>query len=148
MNKWDRYFMKVAEDTAELSKDPVTKVGAVIVQDKRIKSAGYNGAPANFPDDKIPADNDGSCLIDKKNTYMCHAELNAILNYDGKVSSLKDAIMYTTISPCSRCACMIAQLGIKKVIYKEKYHRTEETDATDYIFKECGVSCIDYNDLN
>lgn len=140
MDKWNNYFMSVAESSARLSKDPNTKVGAVIVNNKRIKSTGYNGAPSNFPDELVPL-NDGDRLIDKKNTYMCHAELNAILNYDGNLSNIRGSTLYITVSPCSRCACMIAQVGIKRVIYKEKYHRKEETEAADYIFKTCGIEC-------
>ena len=148
MNKWHSYFMSIAEETAKLSKDPKTKVGAVIVHNKRVKSAGYNGAPSLFPDDLVPWNSvDTDKLVDQKNTYMCHAELNSILNYDGKISDLKDATMYCTVSPCSRCACMIAQVGIKKVIYKEKYHRTNETDASDRIFDVCGIDCVSYDTL-
>lgn len=147
MNKWHKYFMTIAEDSAQLSKDPKTKVGAVIVNNKRIKSTGYNGAPGPFPDELVPADSEAERLIDQKNTYMCHAELNAILNYDNKISDLKDATMYVTVSPCSRCACMIAQVGIKKIIYKEKYHRTNETEAAEHIFDVCGIEYTSYKDL-
>lgn len=143
-NRWPKYFMTVAEESSKLSKDPHTKVGAVIVRNKRIKSTGYNGAPQSFPDELVPETNDGETLIEKKNTYMCHAELNAILNYDGQISDLSDSDLYVTVSPCSRCACMIAQVGIKRVIYKEKYHRSEETTAAEYILNKCGVEIIDY----
>lgn len=146
MNKWANYFMSVAESSAQLSKDPNTKVGAVIVNNKRIKSTGFNGAPSNFPDELVPMNN-GNRLIDQKNTYMCHAELNAVLNYDGNITDLKDASIYVTVSPCSRCACMLAQVGIKKVIYKEKYHREEETEAAEYIFKKCNVEYIDFESI-
>lgn len=146
-NKWPKYFMAVAEESGKLSKDPRTKVGAVIVHNKRIKSTGYNGAPSNFPDELVPKDSEGDTLIEKKNTYMCHAELNAILNYDGQISDLKNSDLYVTVSPCSRCACMIAQVGIKRVIYKEKYHRKEETDAAEYILNKCGVETIKYDEL-
>ena len=145
--KWLRYFMTVAEESAKLSKDPNTKVGAVIVNNKRIKSTGYNGAPQSFPDDLVPVDNDGETLIEKKNTYMCHAELNVILNYDGQIADLRNADIYVTVSPCSRCACMLAQVGIKRVIYKEKYHRKEETDAAEHILTYSGVDYIDYKSL-
>jgi len=147
MNKWHNYFMMVARESAMLSRDPNTKVGAVIVNNKRIKSTGFNGAPSTFPDDLVPIDSKSEHLIDQKNTYMCHAELNAILNYDGKISDLKDATMYVTVSPCSRCACMLAQVGIKKIIYKEKYHRLEETTAAERILDVCGVEYINFNDL-
>lgn len=143
-NRWPKYFMTVAEESSKLSKDNHTKVGAVIVNNKRIKSTGYNGAPQSFPDELVPENNDGETLIEKKNTYMCHAELNAILNYDGQISDLNGSDLYVTVSPCSRCACMIAQVGIKRVIYKEKYHRSEETTAAEYILNKCGVEIIDY----
>lgn len=147
MNKWHNYFMSVAEESAKLSRDPNTKVGAVIVNNKRIKSTGFNGAPSNFPDDLVPLNSTSNKIIDQKNTYMCHAELNAVLNYDNKISDLKDATLYVTVSPCSRCACMLAQVGIKKIIYKEKYHRTEETEAAEHIFDVCGIEYTKYSDI-
>lgn len=147
MNKWHDYFMTVAEDSAKLSKDPKTKVGAVLVNNKKIKSIGYNGAPRNFPDDLVPTDSESEHLVNQKNTYMCHAELNAVLNYDNKISDLTGATLYVTISPCSKCACMLAQVGIKEVIYKEKYHRVEETSAAEYIFDTCGITYTKFNDL-
>ncbi len=147
MNKWHNYFMSVAEETAKLSKDPRTHVGAVIVHDKRIKSCGYNGAPKSFPDELVPSDSENEHLINQKNTYMCHAEMNAILNYDGKISDIKDSTIYVTVSPCSRCACMLAQVGVKKVIYKEKYHKSEETNASEYILNKCGIDCVSYDEV-
>jgi len=136
--------MSIADSTANLSKDPRTKVGAVIVKNKKIKSVGYNGAPKTFPDNLVPTDNSGETLKEKKNTYMCHAELNSILNYDGLISDLSGATMYITLSPCSKCACLLAQVGIKKIIYKKKYDKKEETEATDYIFEKCGIEQIHF----
>ena len=144
MSKWPKYFMSVAESSAQLSKDPITKVGAVLVKNRRIKSTGFNGAPQSFPDELVPTEN-GEHLIDQKNTYMCHAELNAVLNYDGNITDLKDSDIYVTVSPCSKCACMLAQVGVKRVIYKEKYHRAEETDATEYILNNCGDEYVSYD---
>ncbi len=144
MSKWPIYFMSVAESSAQLSKDPITKVGAVLVKNRRIKSTGFNGAPQSFPDELVPTTN-GEHLIDQKNTYMCHAELNAVLNYDGNITDLKDSDIYVTVSPCSKCACMLAQVGVKRVIYKEKYHRAEETDAAEYILDKCGVEYVSYD---
>lgn len=140
--------MNVAEASANLSKDPKTKVGACIVRNKRIKSTGFNGAPQSFPDELVPfTGTESDSLINQKNTYMCHAELNAVLNYDGKISDLQDADIYVTISPCSKCACMLAQVGIKRVIYKEKYHRQNEVEAAEYILSKCGINCILYDSL-
>ena len=146
MDKWNNYFMNTAKETALLSRDPSTKVGAVIVNNKRIKSAGYNGAPQSFPDELVPTV-DGDELIDKKNTFMCHAELNAILNYDGKSSDLKGSVIYCTVSPCSHCAKMLAQVGISEVIYLTEYHRVEETKAAKYIFDLCGVKYTSFDSI-
>lgn len=146
MDKWSKYFMNIAKETATLSRDPMTKVGAVLTKEKYIKSVGYNGAPKTFPDSKVPKDNDSEELINQKNAYMVHAELNAVLNYDGQLSDLKGCTLYTTVSPCHNCALMLAQLGIKKVIYLEKYHRKNMTDVTDRIFKECHIECEEYNE--
>ena len=80
---WDEYFMGVAMLSAERSKDPNTDVGACIVSDdNRILSMGYNGAPRGLHDDKMHWQRNGS-FTETKYAYVCHAELNAILNYRG-----------------------------------------------------------------
>ena len=141
MSKWDTYFMNIAIETSKLSKDPNHQVGAVIVKDKHIKSLGYNGAPRGFPDEKVPLDNKSSEFINQKKAYMCHAELNAVLNYDGKISDLEGSTIYVTLSPCNNCALIIAQLRIAKVIYLEEYDKTDITDVSYRIFKECNIIC-------
>lgn len=147
MNKWDNYFMEVAKDTAALSKDPRTKVGAVLVKDRKILSVGFNGAPRNFPDELIP-EGEGKKLIDQKNTFMCHAELNSILNYGGHMRDLKNSTIYVTISPCSKCALALAQINVKNVVYLEEYHRTEETEASKFIMDNCGIKYKKFGDSN
>ena len=147
INKWHKYFMNIAKETAKLSKDESTKVGAVFVKDKQIKSCGFNGAPASFPDDEVPSDNTSDQLIYKKNTYMCHAELNAILHYSGPANDLRNSTVYVTVSPCSNCAKMLAQLNINEVIYDIKYHNSDETDAAEAIFKKCGIAYTPYSSL-
>ena len=140
MSKWSQYFMNIAKETALLSKDTKTKVGAVLVKNKKIKSIGYNGAPKSFPDPLVPPDNHGERLVHKKSTFICHAELNALLNYDGKISDLDGADIYITLSPCTNCAKMLAQIGIKNVYFLEEYHKEEETEATEYIFNTCNIN--------
>ena len=78
---------------------------------------------------------------------MVHAELNSVLNYDGQISDLRGADIYVTVSPCTKCACMLAQIGIKRVIYKEKYHREEESNTAEYILNTCGIEYIKFDDL-
>lgn len=80
---WDQYFMGIAMMSAERSKDPSTQVGACIVdKNNRILSMGYNGMPAGCDDDVMPWGKVGNPL-DNKYFYVCHAELNSILNYRG-----------------------------------------------------------------
>ena len=144
MDKWNDYFMNIAIETAKLSKDPNHKVGAVLVKDKHIKSLGYNGAPKDFPDYDVPQDNNSTELLNQKRAYMVHGELNAILNYDGKLADLRGSTLYVTLSPCHNCALILVQLGIKEVIYLEKYHRQDMTSVTDNIFKKCKIKMIQY----
>ena len=80
---WDEYFMGIAMLSGQRSKDPSTQVGACIVsQDNKILSLGYNGAPNGYDDDNMPWEREGS-FLETKYAYVCHAELNAILNNKG-----------------------------------------------------------------
>lgn len=137
---WDEYFMHLAEETALRSKDPNTKVGACFVKDKRVLSLGYNGAPRNFPDNLVPSSSDSSLpLKHNKNTYMVHAELNAILNFRGNLSELEGSTLYVTVSPCYECAKMLSQLKVKEIIFKCEYHRNEHIQISKFIFDTCGI---------
>ena len=138
--EWDEYFMAIAKLSAMRSKDPSTQVGACIVSnDNRILSIGYNGAPNGFSDEKFPWGRDGKNL-DTKYPYVCHAELNAILNYRGSKKDLEDARIYVDLFPCNECAKEIIQSGIKEVIYlSDKYANTEETIASKQLFDICGI---------
>ena len=96
---WDEYFMGVAILSAQRSKDPGTQVGACIVSDEnRIMTVGYNGMPRFCSDDLFPWDREGDAL-NTKYMFVCHAELNAILNYRG--TSLEGSKMYVTLFPCN-----------------------------------------------
>ena len=106
---WDQYFMGVALLSAQRSKDPGSQVGACIVnQDNRILSVGYNGMPTGCQDDQMPWSREGG-FLESKYAYVCHAELNAILNNDG--GSLKGTRLYATLFPCNECAKAIIQSG-------------------------------------
>ena len=138
--EWDEYFMAIAKLSAMRSKDPSTQVGACIVSnDNRILSIGYNGAPNGFSDEKFPWGRDGKNL-DTKYPYVCHAELNAILNYRGSKKDLEDARIYVDLFPCNECAKIIIQSGIKEVIYlSDKYANSENNIVSRKLFYECGV---------
>ena len=137
---WDEYFMGVAMLSSMRSKDPNTRVGACIVSnDNRILSMGYNGAPNGYKDDVFPWDREGD-PVNKKYFYVCHSELNAILNYVGSRSNLVGSKLYVTLFPCNECAKVVVQSGIKEVIYlSDKYHGTDATIVSKKIFDVCGV---------
>ncbi len=137
---WDEYFMSVARLSAMRSKDPSTQVGACIVSDdNRILSIGYNGAPNGFSDEKFPWGKEGENL-NTKYPYVCHAELNAIVNYRGNKKDLESAKIYVDLFPCNECAKVIIQSGIKEVIYLSDKHKTSENNiASRKLLDECGV---------
>ena len=134
---WDEYFMGVAILAAKRSKDPSTQVGACIVStDNIILSTGYNGFPYGCDDDSFPWERDGE---DTKYAYVVHAELNAILNAQGK--SLVGSKIYVALFPCNECAKAIIQSGIKEVVYlSDKYADTPSTIASKKMMNAAGVS--------
>lgn len=138
---WDEYFMGVAKLSALRSKDPSTQVGACIVgADNRILSIGYNGTPNGFPDSDFPWDREGDAL-NTKYFYVCHAELNAILNFRGNRRDLEGTRIYVALFPCNECAKAIIQCGIKEVVYlSDKYNGTEGNIASKRLFDKCGVT--------
>lgn len=138
---WDEYFMGIAKLSALRSKDPNTQVGACIVDNmNRILSIGYNGAPNGFDDTKFPWDREGKPL-ETKYLYVCHAELNAILNFRGNRKDFEDSKLYVALFPCNECAKAIIQAGIKEVIYlSDKYKDQDNFKASKRLFDECGVS--------
>lgn len=137
---WDEYFMAIAKLSSLRSKDPNTRVGACIVDSSnRILSIGYNGAPNGFHDSIFPWEREGA-VLDTKYAFVCHAEMNAILNYRGSRKDLENAKIYVDLFPCNECAKLIIQSGIKEVIYlSDKYKDTDNVKASKIMFKECGV---------
>ena len=135
---WDEYFMGIALLSANRSKDPSTQVGACIVsKTNKIMSVGYNGMPAGCNDDEFPWERTGDEL-DTKYPYVCHAELNAILNNDG--GSLAGCKIYVALFPCNECAKAIIQCGIKEVLYlSDKYEATFAVIASKRMFQAAGV---------
>lgn len=135
---WDEYFMGVALLASMRSKDPSTTVGACIVNsDNKIISTGYNGSPTGYDDDTMPWDREGD-FQNTKYAYVCHSELNAILNSPSVVKGCK---VYVTLFPCNECAKAIVQSGIKEVIYlSDKYANSENNIASRKLFDECGVN--------
>lgn len=135
---WDEYFMGVALLSAGRSKDNNTQVGACIVSDEnKVLSVGYNGMPIGCSDDEMPWAREGDTLSTKY-PFVCHAELNAILNRI--TGSLKDSRIYVSLFPCNECAKAIIQSGIKEVIYMEdKYADSDSVKASKMMFDMSGV---------
>ena len=140
---WDEYFMGIALLSAQRSKDPGTQVGACIVSgENKILSVGYNGMPTGCSDDSMPWDREGDPLATKY-LFVCHAELNAILNQGG--ADLRGARLYSTLFPCNECAKAIIQAGIREVVYREdKYADTDAVVASKKMFRLAGVAYRPY----
>ena len=140
---WDDYFMSVAFLSAKRSKDPRTQVGACIVnQDNRIVGVGYNGMPNGCSDDEYPwtaPDQTNDCdELNDKYLYVCHAELNAILNKNS--ADLRGCKIYVTLFPCNECAKMIIQSGITEIIYSSnKYSKKKEFKASEKMLNSARV---------
>lgn len=137
--KWDRRFLSLAREIASWSKDPSTKVGAVIVDwDKRIVSTGYNGFPVKVVDTEERLKN-----RELKYAFTVHAEMNAIL-FAGR--SVAGCTLYTyPFMPCDRCAAAIVQAKLVDVVSvegldKERAERWSEAfQRSRLIFREAGV---------
>ena len=135
---WDEYFMGMAVLSSLRSKDPSTKVGAVIVSpENKVISIGYNGMPAKLDEDQLTW-NKGEGL-DSKYLYVCHAEFNAILNTQVG-GTLKNARVYVTLFPCNECTKAIIQTGIKEIIYlDDKYADTIGIQASKKMLDLAGI---------
>lgn len=108
--KWDKRFLALAKEVSTWSKDPSTKVGAVITKGKRIVSVGYNGFPEGIEDTP-------ERLNDRDTKYAItqHGEENAILFTS---ESLEGCTMYTwPFASCSRCAGKLIQKRFKRLVY-------------------------------
>ena len=138
--KWHKRFLEIAEFISTWSKDPSTKVGAVIAYiDTRIVSTGYNGFPKNVKDTKARYAN-----RDVKYKIILHAEENAIA-YAKR--DLTDCTLYISgLPPCAHCASLIIQSGIKKVVVPKQdipERWLESMNLSKQILKEAGVKLIE-----
>ena len=150
ITKWDERFMDMAKTVAEWSScvRKGRKVGAVIVKNKRILTTGYNGAPAGVTSCK----DRGECLRDKLKIpsgtraelcYAIHAEQNAIIQASKLGVSVDGATLYCTHQPCTICAKMIINAGIKRVVFKYGYPDEFSMD----LFKQAKVNVEKFDEL-
>lgn len=111
--------MSVAVLSSMRSKDPSTQVGAVIIDEKkRIIGIGYNGFPSGISDDDLPWTKTASHAQETKYPYVCHAELNALLNRNGA----SGCTIYSSLFPCHECTKLIIQAGIQEIVYLSDKH--------------------------
>lgn len=145
--KWDEYFMGIALLSAQRSKDPNTTVGACIVsEDNKILSVGYNGMPIGCSDDDFPWEREG-CALDTKYVYVCHAEMNAILNYTG--TNMKGSKLYVTLFPCNECTKALIQKGIREIVYmSDKYGDSDAVIAAKRMFDSSGITYRAYEPIH
>ena len=133
--KWDFYFLGMAEYVSIASKDPSTKVGAVIVApDRRVVSTGYNGLPRGVEDTSERLDN-----REIKYQLIVHAERNALLFAREPLDGY--TIFTTPFMPCSTCSGMIIQAGIKNVVsyYVDNTKWLDSFKLSSMLFREAGV---------
>ncbi len=132
---WDEYFMAVALLSGQRSKDPSTQVGACVANPQnKIVGVGYNGFPLGCSDDDLPWDRDGA-FLDTKYPYVCHAELNAVLN--SITFDLRDCRIYVALFPCNECTKVIIQSRIQEIIYlSDKYKDTDSVKASKIMLEK------------
>lgn len=143
-DKWDNHFLRLCEVHSEMSKDPSTKVGAVIVgPDREVLSMGFNGFPRGVLDSEERLSN-----RDLKYKLMVHAELNAILGAARHGTRLFYSYLYVNATPCHRCAVEIIQSGIKTVIARpRKLEKWIDTQVlAKELFKEAKVTYMEIDD--
>jgi dCMP deaminase len=126
--KYDKAYLRIAEEWGKLSYCKRKQVGALIVKDKMIISDGYNGTPSGF--ENYCEDENGYTKW-----YVLHAEANAILKVAGSTQSCRGATLYITLSPCKECSKLIHQAGIIKVVYSEAY----KDDSGLQFLKKAGI---------
>jgi dCMP deaminase len=140
---WNELFMMQAKLVSERSKDPICIVGSVIVSpENKVVGTGYNGFPNGFSDDSGFWGKMSENPLENKFIYVCHAELNAILNC---LLPPKGCTMYTTKEPCAECCKAIIQAGIVKVVYANGKCDKDTYVASRYMFEVTGVECIQYS---
>lgn len=139
---WDEYFMDIAHVVAKRSNCRRRKVAALIVNERRIISTGYNGTPRGIENccdggcprcasDAPSGANLGECIC-------AHAEENAIVQAAYHGIALRESMLYCILSPCLMCTKMIINAGIKEVVYENEYHFSEQARE---LFGTAGVLC-------
>ena len=135
--RYDKAYLRMACEWADLSYCIRKKVGAIIVKDRMIISDGYNGTPTGF--ENCCEDQNGETRWD-----VLHAEANAILKVARSTQSCEGATLYVTLSPCKDCSKLIHQSGIRRVVYQNGYR----DDSGLRFLQQAGVEVLQISELN
>jgi dCMP deaminase len=128
---FDKRYLEMALIWAKNSYCIRRQVGALIVKEKMIISDGYNGTPSGF-ENKCEDDNNVT------KPYVLHAEANAITKVAKSHNSSENSTLYVTTSPCMECSKLIIQSGIKRVVYCNKYPKTDGLE----LLKRAGIELV------
>lgn len=137
---WNKMFMEIAKIVAKRSKDPHTKVGAVIVKDNHILGIGYNAEPKNF---KYGFE----WTTDEKYQFVIHAEMNAIANATSYCGDIRGSDIYVTLSPCSECMKLLMQYEIRNVYYMKRYEKTFKTTMLMSTYSNVKLICMNNKEM-
>lgn len=145
---WDTYFMDIAFMASTRSRCGRRKVGAVLVQGKKLLGTAYNGAPSGVPDceeagcmlveeyeKKVLESGEEQIIKKQRCVRTIHAEQNLLLFTDR--SDREGATVYVTDQPCWTCANMLANSGIKEIVYNREYPKDQ--DKVDELMKQKGI---------
>lgn len=142
---WDEYFMDIAERVSTRSKCLRRRVGAVIVKDRRILCTGYNGPPAGVAHcEEIGCLREQLGIPSGERREICRgvcAEMNAFVQAALYGTAAEGADIYVTTFPCSYCAKMIINVGIKNVYYSDGY----PDDLSKELLSEAKINCVHLN---
>lgn len=145
LNHWDRRFLRIAEEVRTWSKDPGTKVGCVLVSDRRMIASGYNGFPSTLSDSlELYEDREYKLAV------TVHAEANAIMNAAKNGAKTQSCTAYVTFPPCSQCATSLIQAGVSQVVCPDPESAPERWRASFKLGNEMlynsGVKLLYYSE--
>jgi dCMP deaminase len=129
--KTDLIYLEMSHIWSQNSHCKRMQVGSLIVKNKMIISDGYNGSPSGFPNDC--EDEDNMTL-----PHVLHAEANAITKLARSTQSSDNSTLYVTVSPCFECSKLIIQSGIKKLVFRHLYRKT---DSLSFLF-QAGIRIV------
>lgn len=134
--RYDRAYLRMAQEWSQLSHCLRKKVGALIVRNGMIISDGYNGTPSGF---------DNECEDENGLThwFVLHAEANAMLKVVKSTHSAAGSTLYITLSPCRECSKLILQAGIIRVVYRDRY----KDDSGIVFLENSGIEVVQLTDI-